>query len=203
MTDEQFKVCDLCGNTAGPGRNIKHNVDCPNHPDAIDDTPQDAGKPLEIGNRQRPVAVASSDEHRFLEPNRFAKCQSCGIARAEAPEKCDNRLFASDAALFEKLIAPPPAAPIGAKPISMAAARFDKAVHPEDLPARDALVAAMDFVDSCPLDDKPTHIIVLIGRDPVDFATASGTKFFQAGKYRHHAQMGLCLEAMHQIRESG
>lgn len=36
MTDEQFKVCDLCGNTAGPGRNIKHNVDCPNHPDALD-----------------------------------------------------------------------------------------------------------------------------------------------------------------------
>lgn len=91
---------------------------------------------------------------------------------------------------------PPPVA-------SMASARFERATRPEELTGRDALVAALDWWDSCPADEKPTHVIVMIGRDTPGKTTASGTKFFQAGTYRHHAQMGLCLEAMHQIRESG
>lgn len=132
---EPFKVCDLCGNTAGPGRNIKHNTDCPNHPDAIDDTPVE------------------------------------------------------------------PAAP--ARVASIGSARFDRAVHAEDVTPRDAVVAALEWIDACTPDEKPTHVIVMIGKDTLEFKTASGTKFFQAGTYRHHAQMGLCLEVMHRIRESG
>lgn len=86
---------------------------------------------------------------------------------------------------------------------SIAAARFERAVHSEDVGPRDALQAALDWFDGCPADDKPDHVIIMIGRDTPNLATASGTKFFQAGTYRHHAQMGLCLEAMHRIRESG
>lgn len=133
------KSCDLCGGTMNlEDHAIRHAVDCPNHPDAIDDTP--------------------------VEP----------IAR-----------------------------PAPARVASMAAARFDRAVHPEELTGRDALVAALDWWDACPPDDKPTHVIVLVGRDTPGQMTGSGTKFFQGGTYRHHAQMGLCLEAMHKIRESG
>lgn len=131
------KFCDLCGGIPSLADNtIRHDPNCPNHPDAIDDTP--------------------------VEPIRTA-------------------------------------APVA----SLASARFDRATHPEELTGRDALVAALAWWDSCPADEKPTHVIVMIGRDTPGKTTASGTKFFQAGTYRHHAQMGLCLEAMHQIRESG
>ena len=45
------------------------------------------------------------------------------------------------------------------------------------------------------------HVIVLVGKaHPVD--GASLTKFFQAGSFRYHAQMGLLFEGMHQMRES-
>lgn len=133
------KFCDVCGGIASEADlSIRHDPNCPNHPDAIDDTP--------------------------VEP-----------------------------------IARPAPAPVA----SLASARFDRAVHPEELTGRDALVAALDWWDACPPDEKPTHVIVMIGRDTPGKTTASGTKFFQAGTYRHHAQMGLCLEAMHQIRESG
>lgn len=45
------------------------------------------------------------------------------------------------------------------------------------------------------------HVIVLFGRTTPE--GASGTKFFQAGKYPHHAQMGLCSEGALLIRETG
>lgn len=94
---------------------------------------------------------------------------------------------------------PKPAARVA----SIASARFDRAVHAEDVSPRDAIVAALEWIDACPADEKPTHVIVMIGRDVPELPTASGTKFFQAGTYRHHSQMGLCLEVMHRIRESG
>jgi hypothetical protein len=89
------------------------------------------------------------------------------------------------------------------KPTSIEAARFYRADKPEELNPRTALVAALEFFDDAPADDKPTHIIVLVGRDVKENQGGSGTKFFQAGAYRHHGQMGLCLEAMHMIRDSG
>jgi hypothetical protein len=134
------KYCSLCGAEAKYGEEFKHRLDCPNHPDAIDDTPVEPI--VKLDNHSRPVA-------------------------------------------------------------SIGAARFDRATHPEEVSPRDALTAALDWVDGLHDDDPATHIIVLIGRDTPEKQTASGTKFFQAGTYRHHAQMGLCLEAMHLIRESG
>lgn len=132
------RFCEICGGAGYDMVNDKiiHRPECPNHPDAIDDTP--------------------------IEP----------IVRAAT-------------------------APVA----SIASARFDRAVHCEDVSPRDAIVAALEWVDKA--EAKPAHVIVMIGQDTPGKATASGTKFFQAGTYRHHAQMGLCLEAMHLIRESG
>lgn len=89
------------------------------------------------------------------------------------------------------------------KPTSLEVARFYRAEKPEHTNPRSALVAALEFYDKQPADDKPTHIMVLVGRDAKENLGASGTSFYQAGTYRHHAQMGLCLEAMHMIRDSG
>jgi hypothetical protein len=61
-----------------------------------------------------------------------------------------------------------------------------------------ALDAAREWIDS--LEDGPEHVIVIVGRDMPDGASA--TRYFQAGKYRHHAVLGLCTESMHMIRES-
>lgn len=84
----------------------------------------------------------------------------------------------------------------------MDAARFNKASHPAHLDPRTALMAALEWYDALEADDKPAHITVLVGRNVGDEG-CSGTKFFQAGTYRHHSQMGLCFEAMNMIRESG
>ncbi len=83
---------------------------------------------------------------------------------------------------------------------SLDAARFNRASHPAHLNPRTALVAALEWYDA--QEDKPQHIQVLVGRDVGDEG-CSGTKFFQAGNYRHHGQMGLCIEAMNMLRESG
>ena len=83
---------------------------------------------------------------------------------------------------------------------SLDAKRFDRATHHSEIDPRTALMAALEWYDA--QEEKPAHIAVLVGREVGDEG-CSGTKFFQAGTYRHHAQMGLCLEAMHLIRESG
>lgn len=134
------RVCDLCGGTWNvEDHAIRHAPQCPNHADAIDDTPVE---PI------RPAPVASIAKARF--------------EKASADDR-----------------------------------------KPEHALPRDALVVALDYVDSHAPGEGPTHIMVLIGRDAPENRGASGTTFYQAGTYRHHAQMGLCLEAMHMIRESG
>lgn len=82
---------------------------------------------------------------------------------------------------------------------SLGAARFDKNIHPAKLSPRAALERAMQFFDEC--DEKPNHIIVIVGRNYGDQG-CSETKFYQAGDYRHHSQMGLLVECSHLIRES-
>jgi len=96
-----------------------------------------------------------------------------------------------------------PNAPIPLRPTpvsSLDAARFNRATHPAHLDPRTALLAALEWFDA--QETKPLHIQILMGRDVGD-ECCSWTKFLQAGSYRHHAQMGLCLEAMNLIRESG
>jgi len=84
------------------------------------------------------------------------------------------------------------------------AARFKRADEPSKVQPRAALDATIEWLND-PNTPQPSHIIVLIGSDVFDEGCegASSTLFFQAGTYRHHGQMGLCLEAMHMIRESG
>lgn len=78
-------------------------------------------------------------------------------------------------------------------------ARFARVPDPAAHETVVALRAAIEWIES--LDEKPTHIIISIGRSEPD--GGAGTRFFQAGSYNHHGQMGLCLETMQMIRESG
>lgn len=77
-------------------------------------------------------------------------------------------------------------------------ARFNKIADPAAHDPTSALDAALEWIKS--LDEKPQHIVVFVGQDFPD--GSSGTRYFQAGSYRHHAQQGLCLEGIHMLRES-
>lgn len=81
---------------------------------------------------------------------------------------------------------------------SLGAARFNRNTDPAAHDATTALDVAYEWIKS--LDHKPDHIIVLVGRDMPD--GSSGTRFFQAGNYRYHAQQGLCSEGALMIREN-
>lgn len=84
--------------------------------------------------------------------------------------------------------------------VSIGAARFNKeSQDPAECNPRDALEAAIAYFDHA--DDKPDHIIVLFGRTPEDGGSA--TKWFQAGSYQYHAQIGLLYEGGQMIRENG
>lgn len=80
----------------------------------------------------------------------------------------------------------------------IAVARFNKADNPAKSRPLDAIEAAKKWIES---EGSAEHVIVLVGRT-IEYGS-SGTRFFQAGSYPHHATMGLCLEGMHMIRESG
>jgi len=82
---------------------------------------------------------------------------------------------------------------------SFASARFYKRQDPAIHNPRSALEVATEWFDQNP--EPPNHCIVIFGRDTAD--GGSGTRFFQAGTYRHHGQMGVMLEGMNMIRESG
>jgi hypothetical protein len=82
---------------------------------------------------------------------------------------------------------------------SLAMKRFEKDGDPTAHDPRAALEVALEWIDANP--NKPDHVIVLIGRTTED--NSSGTKYFQSGKYPHHAQLGLVFEGMHMIRDSG
>lgn len=82
---------------------------------------------------------------------------------------------------------------------SIATARFQKIEDPLAHDPRTALDVAREWIDN--QETPPEHVIVLIGRTTPE--NSSGTRFFQAGKYAHHAQMGLCYEGREMIRESG
>lgn len=89
-------------------------------------------------------------------------------------------------------------------PISLDAARFARTSVPAHLNPRAALEAALRWLDEQDAKGvKIRHVVVITGRDAPDHDSGSGTKYFQAGDYRHHAQMGLCFEGMQMIRDSG
>lgn len=78
------------------------------------------------------------------------------------------------------------------------ARRWDAVDDPAKHDVAEALRAAMRALEN---DEKPPeHIIVAFGRNTEDGSSA--TRFFQAGGYQYHAQMGLLYEAAQMIRES-
>lgn len=79
----------------------------------------------------------------------------------------------------------------------IAIARFSRNKSPDTTKLADCLEAAKKEIE----DGSWDHVIVLFGRTTDE--GASGTKFYQAGVYPHHGQMGLCQEGMLMIRESG
>lgn len=62
-----------------------------------------------------------------------------------------------------------------------------------------ALDAAREWIEQC--EEKPHHVIVLTGRVLKD--GGCGTRFFQAGQYKYHAQIGLVHEGAQMIRDNG
>lgn len=81
---------------------------------------------------------------------------------------------------------------------SLGAARMEKILDPAAHDPTAALEAAADWIRT--MTDKPDHIIVLVGRTTPD--GGSMTRYFQAGKYPHHAQQGLVVEGAAMMRES-
>lgn len=84
--------------------------------------------------------------------------------------------------------------------VSFAAARFDKVGDPAEHKPADALEAALEWVKN-PENGPYNHVIICLGRTAEDGGSA--TKWFQAGDYQYHAQMGLLFETGQMIRGDG
>jgi len=86
--------------------------------------------------------------------------------------------------------------------MDFAAARFEKTTDARDTSPNDALAAARKWVEQCDAAGEPVeHIIILTGHTAVD--GGSSTRYFQAGKYEYHSQIGLCTEGGLMIRDNG
>lgn len=83
--------------------------------------------------------------------------------------------------------------------VNLAARRFEKNTDASEHNPRDALYAALEW-HSDP-ETAADHIIVCLGRTPENGGSA--TKWFQAGKYEYHGQVGLLFETMNMIRDNG
>lgn len=82
---------------------------------------------------------------------------------------------------------------------SLQMARWHKESDPAAHAPTMALDAAYEAIRSG--ENSPDHIIVLFGRDAED--GGSGCRFFQAGKYKYHAQTGLLMEGLLMVRGDG
>jgi hypothetical protein len=82
------------------------------------------------------------------------------------------------------------------KPESFTARRFDKNSDPAAHDPITALIVAREWIEQ--QENGPDHVIVFVGRTTED--GASGTKYFQAGQYPCHAQIGLIVEGLCMLR---
>lgn len=80
----------------------------------------------------------------------------------------------------------------------LAAARWDKNDNPADCRPDEALHAALRYIAE---NEMPDHVIVLFGRKNTEL-DCDASKFFQAGSYGYHAQIGLLYDGQQMIRES-
>lgn len=143
----------------------------------------------------------------------FDRCEHCGAQFSLATQHTEHKPNCPTHHLHVRTIgamncrlcnAPPPLHSANCSNAttvaSLAAKRFEKIGDPSAHEALSALDVARDWVLNH-AEGAPDHIIVLIGRTTSD--NSSGTKYFQAGSYPHHAQMGLCFEGMEMMRDSG
>lgn len=80
--------------------------------------------------------------------------------------------------------------------------KFARNLNPAANDPVTALREALDWVIAAAATGTPVdHIIICLGRTTDD--NGSGTKYFQAGKFAHHGQMGLLFEVQHMVRDSG
>lgn len=77
------------------------------------------------------------------------------------------------------------------EPTNINVARFNRKTDPADHDPATALDAAYEWIKT--LDHKPSHIIVLVGRDMPD--GSSGTRFFQAVTVTMHSK--VCAPRAH------
>lgn len=77
--------------------------------------------------------------------------------------------------------------------------RFNRQMDPAEFDPVTALDAAREWIAEC--ENKPDHVIVLTGR--VLENGSCGTRFFQAGQYKYHAQIGLIMEGLNMLRDNG
>lgn len=82
----------------------------------------------------------------------------------------------------------------------LSAARFDNAKFPQGLPVVSAIDAVKKWILETPEEDRPQHVIILTGR--TDENGASQQRFFQAGNYGGHAQIGLLVCGLEQLSDS-
>jgi hypothetical protein len=83
----------------------------------------------------------------------------------------------------------------------LAVRRFDKETEADKCKPLDALEAAKKWILERPEDEAVEHLIIFTGRTTPEGASA--TRFFQAGSYASHAQIGLIESGKMQIYESG
>jgi hypothetical protein len=74
--------------------------------------------------------------------------------------------------------------------------RLEKMQDPSKTPLELACDAAKAWVK----ESGAEHVIIVVGRS--DGENGSATRYFQAGTYSYHAQMGLLWEGQQMIRES-
>lgn len=78
---------------------------------------------------------------------------------------------------------------------SLAARRFYQTSDTTETAVCDALEAAIEWAKQ----EKPDHVMIIFGKNTVEDSTS---KYFQAGIYGYHAQLGLCQNNVMALRES-
>lgn len=82
---------------------------------------------------------------------------------------------------------------------SLTAKRFEKFERPKEHTPTSILDYVKEWIDGS--DAEPDHVIILVGRTAKD--NQSATRFFQAGSYAPHAQMGLLMMGMQMMHNTG
>lgn len=113
---------------------------------------------------------------------------------------CDQRFLVARDHVDHEDNCPAKPVPDG-RVVSFALARADKGSKPREHRPADALDLARAWLEEAGEENQSQHIIVFLGRTNSD--NSSGTKYFQTGSFSCHAQVGLVIEGLEMLRDSG